>query len=167
MPYVGSYTWKMRQKVGRDRIILPCVDTICVNENSEILMVYNRDFDAWTFPGGGVELDLSWAEAAAQEVLEEATLVVDPSELIAFAAISGSGFTNEYPDGSAQFFSMAFIANKSTASGTPLDATEISETKWFSISAAEALSKTPSASRLLPAYQKWLTTKEFQQIVIK
>ena len=165
MPYVGSYTWKMRQKIGNDRIILPSVDTICVNDKGEILMVYNRDFDGWAFPGGSVEFDLSWSEAAAQEILEEASLVVDPSDLIPFASISGSGFIHEYADGSAQFFSMAFVAHKFSESNTPLDAGEISETKWFSLAEAEPLKKTFTGTRLFPAYKKWLETKQFQQII--
>ena len=165
MPYKGSYAWKVRQKAGDMRLLMPCTDTICVNEKGEILMIYNRDFDGWAFPGGSVEYGQTWAEAAAQETLEEGGLVVQPKDLIPFGSISGNSYVFQYQDGSSQVFGQLFIAHKFTQSETPLDQEEISEAKWFSLEAAEKLKKTLSGKLIFPAYKKWLQTKEFQQII--
>jgi len=167
MPYVGSYIWNLRQKVGDTRLIMPAADVVCANEKGEILLVHNRDVDAWTFPGGSVEPDMTWAEAAVQEVLEEGGLVVDSANLTPFMSLSGSGFIYTYKDGSVQFFTIAFATTKFTKSPDSLDATEISAAKWFSLEEAEKLNLSLSAAHILPAYKNWLTANQFQQVTIK
>jgi len=167
MPYKDSYVWKLRQKIGDVRLLLPATDTICVNEKNEILMIYNRDFHGWAFPGGSVEHGMSWADCAAQETLEEGGLIVRPEDLVPFASISGNGYVFHYQDGSTQVFTLVFTTNKFSKSDTELDSEEIAEAKWVSLKEAERLPKTLSGEHLLSAYQIWLKTKEFQQIVIQ
>ena len=52
MPYVGSYIWKIRQKIGHDPLIMPSADAIAVREDGKLMLVFNKDFNGWFFPGG-------------------------------------------------------------------------------------------------------------------
>jgi len=167
MGYVGSHIWRIRQGVGDMRLLTPSVDVICVNEKGELLMVHNRDFDSWSFPAGQVEEGQSWAEGAVQELQEEGGIVARPEDLIPFATISGGGYVWQYSDGSTQAFSICFIADKFEKSNFDLDTEEISEVRWVNIEEAKSLNKTLSAVNILPAYEKYLATGEFQQIVVK
>jgi len=146
----------------------PTADVVCSNNKGEILMVHNIDFDSWTFPAGNVEEGTSWGESAAQEALEEGRLTIKPEDLTPFATISGSGYIYQYKDGSTQPFTLVFTTDKFTEQvEAALDESEISKTRWVTLDEAERLKKSLSARYILPAYKKWLETKEFQQIVIK
>lgn len=52
---------------------MPTKGSCCVvfNEKREILLVLREDFRIWTLPGGGLEPDETWEEAAVRETLEE------------------------------------------------------------------------------------------------
>jgi len=32
MPYEGSYIWRMRQKIGHDLLVMPCVEVTAVRD---------------------------------------------------------------------------------------------------------------------------------------
>jgi len=44
---------------------------VVVNEGNEVLLVLREDFRIWTLPGGGVDPNESWEQAAIRETLEE------------------------------------------------------------------------------------------------
>ncbi|MCL2174313.1 NUDIX domain-containing protein [Candidatus Saccharibacteria bacterium] len=168
MGYVGSYIWQLRQGVGDMRLLTPTVDTVCVNESGEILMVYTKVFDAWTFPGGYAEPGMSWGQTAARELLEESNLSVEPKDLIPFMTLSGGGYVAQYPDGTTQPFAISFVTKRFKQGNLRTnDEEEIADMKWLSVDQARKLPKSPSAIHILPAYEKWLTTGEFQQIVLE
>ena len=149
------------------RLLISSVVVVCVDGYGKILMVYNKNFDAWTFTAGGTEEGLSWGQAAAKEVLEESGLIVEPEDLVPFMTLSGGGFVTEYRDGSTQCFTIGFVARKFTESGAALDEEEILETRWVSMEEARSLKKSLRATDELMAYEKWLETGEFQQVVIE
>ena len=66
MPYVGSYIWKIRQKIGHDPLIMPSADAIAVREDGKLMLVFNKDFNGWFFPGGYVEEGQTSQECAAR-----------------------------------------------------------------------------------------------------
>lgn len=44
---------------------------VVVNEKKEVLLVLREDFRIWTLPGGGLETNETWEQAAVRETLEE------------------------------------------------------------------------------------------------
>lgn len=165
MSYVGSYCWRIRQKVGHDLLVVPAVETIC-ERDGKILMVYHKEFEAWSFPGGSVEDDgMTWQDGAARELVEETGITVDPKKLIPFGAASGKDSLIQYKNGDkVQVFAMAFIAREFINEVDDLDETEIAEKKWFTIDEVEKLDLSPGARWFFPAYKKYLETGEFQMI---
>jgi ADP-ribose pyrophosphatase YjhB (NUDIX family) len=52
---------------------MPAKGSSCVviNENGEVLLVLREDFRIWALPGGGLEPDETWEQAAIREAREE------------------------------------------------------------------------------------------------
>jgi 8-oxo-dGTP diphosphatase len=44
---------------------------IVINQREEVLLVLREDFRIWTLPGGGLEPNETWEQAAVRETLEE------------------------------------------------------------------------------------------------
>lgn len=67
-----------------DRAILPTKGSSCVviNQNGEVLLVLREDFRIWALPGGGLEPNESWEEAALRETLEETGYWVEIKQYI-------------------------------------------------------------------------------------
>ena len=168
MPYVGSYVWKLRQKVGHDLLVLPAVDITAIRDDGKILMVFNKDFDAWAFPGGLCEDgDASWTSCALTELLEEGGVTAEKSDLVPFAAVSGVGWKFYYPNGdSTQCYSMHFVVKKWRISSDILDDSEISERGFFSIDEIKELNICKSAQIVFSAYEKYLETGELQMVEV-
>src|ERR1043166_3342417 len=47
------------------------------NKNDEYLLVYNKKFGGWQFPGGKLEKGENAGESAKREIFEETNLVVE------------------------------------------------------------------------------------------
>ena len=52
------------------------------NKNNEYLLVYNKKYGEWVFPGGKIEVNESPKEAAKREIFEETNLVVENLEKV-------------------------------------------------------------------------------------
>ena len=167
MPYVGSYIWKIRQKIGHDLLILPSVDVLAIREDGALMMIFNKDHRGWFFPGGYVEENKTSEEVAAQELLEEAGLKALPQDLIPFAY--QSGYELHYLGGDAtQPFTQTYLTRKFRDLGEKLDETEISARNWFSPDEIRAMKNLdPRVAKILAAYEKYLRTHEYQIINLK
>ncbi len=44
---------------------------VVINDKKEVLLILREDFRIWTMPGGGVEPNETWEQAAVRETLEE------------------------------------------------------------------------------------------------
>ena len=163
MGYVGSYIWKLRQKVGHDEIISATTDVIPIRDG-KFCMVFNKDFQAWCFPGGHAEMGMNWQSAAKTELFEEAGLVAGEKDLKAFAAISGYRLVYENGDANS-LFSLTFVCDKFTEQDFP-DKEEIAEKRWFDFDEIDGLKKTVYATAIWDAYKKYLDSGEFQQVVL-
>ncbi|CAJ0917081.1 7185_t:CDS:2 [Entrophospora sp. SA101] len=53
-----------------------------MNKNNDYLLVYNKKYNKWQFPGGKLEKGESAEEAAKREVFEETSLVIEDLEKI-------------------------------------------------------------------------------------
>ena len=55
---------------------------VVINEREEVLLVLREDFRIWALPGGGVEPDETWEQAAVRETLEETGYQVEIRQYI-------------------------------------------------------------------------------------
>jgi 8-oxo-dGTP pyrophosphatase MutT (NUDIX family) len=165
MPYIGSYIWKIRQKIGHDLLVTPCTEAVAVRDG-KILMVYNKDFDSWAIPGGYAEDDgASWREIAARELSEEGGVEVDPSKMKLFAIASGLRITYKSGD-QTQIYSNFFVVDEFIREVETLDEVEIAKKQWFTLDEAEKLEISPGTRLVLPAYRRYLETGEVQIVEV-
>ena len=165
MSYIGSYVWKIRQKIGHDELITATVDVVAIKEG-KVCLVYNKDFNAWTLPAGHVELNNSWQSAIKTEMLEEAGLIAKESDLIPFATISGPNYRFEYPNGDkTRPFTLVFMCEKFLEQDLS-DSEEILKKEWFDLNSVQKFPLTKNASLILGAYIDYRKTKIFQQIIL-
>ena len=127
-----SYLQEIRKKIGSQRIFVPGVRAIIVNDTGDILLQRRRDNDLWGLPGGSVEIDETAIEALKREVREETALQVTEAEPMALYCGPRQKFS--YPNGDqVQCFAVAFIVRK--WEGSPqADGLEGSVVRFFSIS---------------------------------
>jgi 8-oxo-dGTP diphosphatase len=55
---------------------------VIINEKEEVLLVLREDFRIWALPGGGLEPDETWEEAAVRETLEETGYQIEIKQCI-------------------------------------------------------------------------------------
>ncbi len=63
---------------------MPTKGSCCVviNEKEEVLLVLREDFRIWTLPGGGLEPNETWEQAAVRETLEETGYEVEIKQYV-------------------------------------------------------------------------------------
>jgi 8-oxo-dGTP diphosphatase len=54
-----------------------CSSCVVLNQKEEVLLVLRQDFRIWALPGGGLEPDETWEQAAVRETLEETGFEVE------------------------------------------------------------------------------------------
>lgn len=165
MGYVNSYYWKLRQKIGKQRLVTATVDVLPVRSDGKIKLVFEKWPNHWSTVGGHAELGESWNSAAINELKEEAGIVAHKDDLELFATISGAGRIYQYPDGSTQAFSNCYVVKKWSFEDKLTDEEEIGQTKWFSINEVKELDNLDSSARLIiEAYEEFLKTSKVQMI---
>jgi len=124
-----DYTRMLRELVGSQRIFVPGVRALIVNDAGELLLQRRTDVPWWGLPGGAVELDESALDALKREVAEETHLTVLDTEPMALYSGLEHRFT--YANGDkVQCFAVAFIVRRWT--GKPrADGVEGSDVRFF------------------------------------
>ena len=168
MPYADSYVAKIRERVGHDfELVMPTTDVVIENPQGELLMIYNRDFDGWAFPGGYVEPELSWQENAAREATEEAGITADPKNLQLIGTVSGKQFVAHYPNGDrAKLYTTVFHLTDWTAEQTDIDETEIDAKKWVSPQTIDHMHLTFAGRAVYRLFRKYQVTGAVQNITL-
>ncbi|MDO4742304.1 MAG: NUDIX domain-containing protein [Candidatus Saccharibacteria bacterium] len=165
MSYEGSYVFNVRQKLGHETLITATVDIVATRGN-EVCLVFNKDFNAWTIPGGHVELGDSWQSAAKTEAMEEAGIIVETFDLEPFATVSGAGCQYSYANGDEVCpFTVVFACDKFTEEDFT-DVEEISEKRWVGLDELEGINIVGRTMIVLEAYKKYRESKIFQQVVL-
>jgi len=59
------------------------VRVIIQNEKGELLVILEKKWNCWVFPGGKIELNETPLEAAKREVFEETNLAIEDLEIVA------------------------------------------------------------------------------------
>ncbi|KRN74736.1 hypothetical protein IV73_GL001144 [Weissella kandleri] len=163
MPYQDSYVAKIREKIGHDfTLVMPTVDMIIENAG-KLMLVYNRDFDAWAFPGGYVEPELPWVENATREAFEEAGVVIKPEVVKMIGSVSGPYYRAKYPNGdTTQLFTNVFWSNQLESEQAEIDESEIDDKRWATPAEIMQLQLTDSGAAVFEVYQKYQLTKQPQ-----
>ncbi len=143
--------WRLRQKVGHEKIIMPGVCAIILDEENRVLLEHRRDFGLWLLPGGACELGESVLEALHREVLEETGLCVESAALMALN--TGPRFDVTYPNGDqVQNFSAVFHVSR-WSGALAHDDTESHGVKWWPLAQLPLLA--PDAAERLSDFLSW------------
>lgn len=160
MPYQDSYIAKVREKVGHDfLLVMPTIDVVIKNSADEFLLIYNRDFDAWAFPGGYNEPELSWQENAAREALEEGGVQINPAKLQLIGNVAGKNYVAKYANGdTTQLFTNVYLCEEWEAESDTIDTTEIDAKKWVPASELATTKLSFAAKAVWEVYQQYRAT---------
>ena len=162
MPFEGSYLWRLRQKVGSDRVLIPGAMVFLVRDDGTVLFTRRADNGEWCLPAGGAEEGSSFAATAIAELGEETGVLVDPTDLEAFACLSEAELhTITYPGGDVSHcFAMLFLARRWSGEPRP-DGVETTEMLWADPGEAPSPMQAPSA-HALDLYRTYLREGVFQ-----
>ena len=58
------------------------VRVVIQNEKGELLVIFQKKWNCWVFPGGKIEPNETPSEAAKREVFEETNLVIEDLEIV-------------------------------------------------------------------------------------
>jgi 8-oxo-dGTP pyrophosphatase MutT (NUDIX family) len=162
LSFVGSYLWRLRQKVGSELVLMPGAMVVLQREDGQVLLTKRRDTGVWCLPAGAAEVDGSFATTAVTELAEEAGVEVSLADLIPFACLSEAELhTIRYPNGDlTHCFAMCFLAKR--WHGDPrADMDETTEVRFASLDQLpDPLD--PPAGHALSLLETFLADGEFQ-----
>lgn len=107
----ASYTGRLRQKVGHDKLIIPSTRALIRNDESHLLFIKRKGTENWGTPTGSQELDESVLDCLKREVKEETGLDVLEATLIAMYTQPRKSIRNRFGD-EYQMFELLFRVDK-------------------------------------------------------
>ena len=124
-----NYVQSIRKRIGTDRLFVPGVRAIVLNQQGAILLQRRTDVSLWGLPAGSVELDETASQALRREVKEETNL--DVLEFEPMGLHCGPTQQFQYPNGDKiQCFALTFIVTKWSGTPSP-DGEEGSQLQFF------------------------------------
>jgi len=150
---ISPYIKRLREVVGTDLILVPAVSVLVQDGDGRVLLVHETDGEAWSTPGGSVEVDERPEDAARREVLEEAGLIVRLDGIV--AVLGGPEYRSHYKNGDEVAY-VATVYNATVVGGeSKHDGDEVSAAEWFALDALPSLCLSNFAT-LLFRHLEWL-----------
>ncbi|CAN5665730.1 NUDIX hydrolase [soil metagenome] len=126
---VAPHIATLREKIGHDLLLVPCVAVLPRDEDGRVLLVRQADFGRWGTVGGAVDVDEAPDDAARREAREEIGAEVELTGLL--GALGGPQFRLTYPNGDeCACVSIVYGARVIGDVLTP-DGDEVTEARWF------------------------------------
>ncbi|WP_432949791.1 NUDIX domain-containing protein [Kribbella sp. CA-253562] len=162
MGYVGSYTWRLRQRVGAELLLMPGAQVVVVGEAGRVLFQRRRDSGLWEFPAGAAEPGLSFRGTAVRELFEEAGLRVREEDSVPFASLSEPEVHEiTYPNGDRMHcFALCFEARRWAGELRP-EPDEVSGAGFWAVDEPPAVLQ-PQTEVVLGLYRAYLDSGAFQ-----
>ena len=155
MAFADTYLGRLRQRVGQEMLITAGAMVIVQRADGLVLVQRRADNGDWEFPAGASEPDQTFVGTAVAEVAEETGIVLDPSDLEAFACMSDPELQLlRYPNGDiVRAYTMCFLARVERAEPRVVDG-EATDHTWVSLDDLPTPTDPPAivAARLLHAY---------------
>lgn len=154
---ISPYIKALRERIGADLLIIPCVAAVLRDESGNILLVRHPESREWDLPGGSMEPGESPADAVVREAAEETGFVVEP---VRIAGVFGGTpeFLITYPHGDqCEATTIVFECPRVDDRQLPPDG-EVAEQRFFEPEeAAAACRRFPAAVFLssAPAVYHW------------
>lgn len=128
-PIPTGYAGRLRARMGHERVMLPGVRAVVLDNAQRVLLQRRMDTGSWGLPGGAVEIGETALQALRREVSEETGLQVGSAHPLALH--SGRTQAFQYPNGDqVQCFAVSFIVRD--WSGIPTaDGQEGSELRFW------------------------------------
>jgi ADP-ribose pyrophosphatase YjhB (NUDIX family) len=122
------------------------VSVLAVDADERVLLVYEVDQQAWSTPGGAIEVDERPEDAARREVLEESGLTVAIEGIV--TVLGGPEFRVRYPNGDEIAY-VAIVYRGTVVGGEARpDGDEVSAVDWFAIDGLPDVTLNPFATEL-------------------
>lgn len=134
MSYIGSYIWRLRQRIGHDLVVTPAAVVVVLDARNGVLLIRRTDTGDWALPGGSAEPGSTFVSTAVDELAEETGAHADPSDLVAFASLSDKRWTNfTFPNADVvHSFNLCFMTRRWTGA-IDADGKEASAVGFFAI----------------------------------
>lgn len=143
---ISAYLRDLRERVGRDLVLLPAV-TVLIWDDDRLLLMQESQTRRWQTVGGMVDPDESPWDAARREAREETGLHVQLDRLR--AALGGPQYRVLYPNGDLCSY-VAVIFDATIIEGEPQPGDdEVHRLDWFAAGDIARLDLDPLNRQLL------------------
>ncbi len=111
--------------------LVPSVNSIVVNDQSQILLIQRTDNGNWSLPGGAMDLGESIRQAAIRETLEETGIQTEVTGISGIYTNPNHVLHYTSNDEVRQEFSIVFTAR--AIAGEPTPSSESSQVEWVAL----------------------------------